>query len=269
MPTVATDCQRVSSRGSAAWRFLDQGFRARPKRREPATWTGAGMMAAALSRRDTARFAKMLKDLFVDKLDKQLDGGDPLHDDWRSFRPLQVAREETWSDWLVWALANGTADLRRDILGPDLPGEVPEVERESVSSIDEGDRGKGNYRSDILLFWPGLNIHLEVKTGDPDLGKTWEEAKHLRGKFPGVWRHFLLMLPGQKEADFPRVAKHHSNDPLVTPLDWQEVESALRRALLRGGASASWRAVARVFAGAIGHILLHRRLIPRVEESSH
>jgi hypothetical protein len=223
-------------------------------------------MVGLLSRRDNARDAKMRQDLFVDELDRLLDGGDPLHDDWRAFRPLQVAREETWSDWLGWALANGTADFRRDILGPDLPSEIPEVERETVSWIDEADLGKGNFRSDILLFWQDLNVHVEVKTGDPHLGKTWDEARHLRSKIPGEWRHFLLMLPGQREADFHRAADTHGNDPSVMPLDWQGVETALRRALLRGEGSASWRAVARMFTGAIGHILLHRRLIRRVEQ---
>ena len=227
--------------------------------------TGAGVMAA-LSPGETRSRCEDAQDLFVDELDKKLTVVTRC-DDWRSFRPLQVSREETWSDWLGWTLANGTADLRRDILGPGLPSEAPDVERESVSLIDEGDRGKGNFRSDILLFWPGLSIHLEVKTGDPNLGKTWDEARHLLGKFPGEWRHYLLMLPDQKEADFPRVAAIHV-DPFVTPLDWQQVERALRRALLRGGASASWRAVARVFVGAIGHILLNRRLIPRLEGSS-
>jgi len=102
--------------------------------------------------------------------------------------------------------------FRREILGNDLSSEVPDVERETVSLIDEADRGKGHYRSDILLFWHGLNVHVEVKTCDPDLRKTWGEARHLRSKFPGEWRHFLLMLPAQKETDFRRVTEIHGND---------------------------------------------------------
>lgn len=257
---------RVRSQGASAWAFLSKRFATTPKHREPPSWQGCQAVVDAYAEREHYRWGVVRAELQVSELDHKLEalGGDPLNDDWRDFRPLSLGREEAWSDWLAQLLATGNAEFLREVFGRDeLPAAVPNVHRESVLVVDQSDRSRGYYRSDIIIKWSGpqLAIHLEVKVGDPHLEKTWAEARHLRRIYGGVWHHFLLVLPNQKpEADRTKAAAEPPNGlgPNVTVITWEDVERELRRALLRETNPRSWRGLARVFAGALGQLQLRR-----------
>jgi hypothetical protein len=265
----------VRAQGDGAWRFLSEGFAAIPTPRKPSSWDGCRTIADAHDTFELARHARLLETLQVAALDRDLAwvGGDPLRDDWRSFRPLALGREEGWSDWLAHLLAGDREFLRRLFGIPELPGPAPEIHREEELLLDQADRSRGKYRSDIIIEWTELQlgIHLEVKLGDPHLEKTWAEARHLRLTHGGVWYHFLLVLPDQKrEAGRIKEAKEAPAGtwPTVTVMTWEDVEREVREALLRPATPGSWRGMARGFAGALGQLKLRRPVLGLMERAS-
>jgi hypothetical protein len=258
----------VCSQGACAWAFLSEGFVTVPKPTEPPSWEGCRPIISAHDEFDCERRVRLRAELQVSELDIELAdlGGDPLRDNWSGFRPLTVGREEAWSDWLAHLLITEDAAFLRGLFGiPELPVMAPLVRREQELLVNQADRSLGNYRSDIIVEWtkPMMSIHIEVKLGDPNLRKTWFEARHLQLTHGGSWHHFLLVLPNQKrEAERMKeeMEPPEGKGPCVTVITWEHVERELRRALLRQSAPRSWRGIARVFAGALGQLKLGRRV---------
>lgn len=255
----------ITGQGERAWAFLSEGFVSPPRRHEPPSWEGGCALVFA---HDAWR-RQILEDLRVTDLDRELAslGGDPLREDWHDFRPLALAREEGWSDWLAHLLAGGDAEFLLDLFKiRHLPTDAPEVHRERVLLVDQADRSRGNYRSDLIIEWtePRFGIHIEVKVGDPQFAKTWDEAQKLRATHGGEWHHFLLVLPEQKrEAERTKEAKERTTAayPSVTVLTWEHVEGQVRAALLRPSTLPAWRGIARIFSGALGQLLLRRPVL--------
>jgi hypothetical protein len=261
---------RVSGEGAAAWAFLAEGFTAPPTPSEPSSWEGCLAITDAYEVLDCQREAILRETLQVSALDRQLAGlgGDPLRD-WRSFRPLALGREESWSDWLAYLLEGADTEfLQRLFRISDLPKSARDVHREQELLIDDTDRSKGNYRSDILVQWSEslIGVHVEVKCGDSHLEKTWAEARHLRIVHGGTWHHFLLVLPKQKrEAKQLKDQLDRKFGLSVAVITWEDVEHELRSALLRQSSPRSWCGIARGFAGALGQIMLRRRFLGRLK----
>lgn len=255
---------------SPSWSFLDDGFAPTESRAQPASWESALALSAALSRWEASRREALIRDLDVAATDEALAalGGDPLRADWRGFRPLALAREEAWSDWLAFLLAGADTALLRDLFGDEIPGEGPRVEREVVVPVAVSDAGAGHYRSDLLVLWDDFGVHLEVKVGDSALDKTWNEARQVRATYGGTWRHFVLLLPSQIP-DFGRVQHVMAGSTLVAPLSWENVAAAMRAAFSRPSIPGDWLGPARVFTGALEQLLLGRPFLgPRSNEDS-
>ena len=60
-------------------------------------------------------------------------GGDPSREDWGSFRPLRLSREEDWSDWLAHLLESSQSGRFPARL---FAGDVRHAEHWRVSKVD-------------------------------------------------------------------------------------------------------------------------------------
>jgi hypothetical protein len=182
-------------------------------------------------------------------------GGDPARTDWTHFRPLRLAREEDWSDWLAFLIdTSSTGIIAHYLFGepksaPDAYARPARVEREVLAEP---------YRADLVVRWTdGAVAHVEVKIGDPNLEKTVETAKHLQRVYdPGNvrWADFILLLPVQMAEWDSLVDRTEFNRP-VACITWQDVSIGLRRGLL-GEESVLWKSFALAFVGAIEQTLL-------------
>ena len=184
-------------------------------------------------------------------------GGDPSSMDASTFRPLRLSREEDWSDWLGWLLETSASGMLADglfgaaAITAVTSGRPPKCQRE-VSVEDR--------RADLLITWrDALSIHLEVKVGDQNFEKTFETSAKLRAANPaGQWRNFIL-LPDEDLDAWGEVDARSNAAEDVSPIAWSDVSMALRRALREKRESATWRALAWVFCGAIEQKIIRLR----------
>jgi len=181
-------------------------------------------------------------------------GGDPTHEDWKTFRPLRLKREEDWSDWLAHLLArSSTGVLAYTLFGKDgreaSDFARPKVERE-VSH--EG------YRADLIVHWQiGLLTHVEVKVGDQALEKTFGTAEKMMAKYGSAterWTHFVLLLSPQV-ASWTEVADVSMSEITVEVVTWDEVCVAIRRALVESEPM-TWKSWAWAYLGTIEQVLI-------------
>lgn len=209
----------------------------------------------ALVHKDVERLRPVLQswqDLFAD-----LDG-EPLLEDWASFRPLRRSREEDWSDWLAWLLASSqTGALGRALFGGDAADHAtPAVDREVAASRDGS-----SWRLDLRIRWKSEEYtHVEVKVGDTQFAKTFETA-HVHRHHVGAskWADWIL-LPESDLDEWHRVAALSRTEisPEVRTVTWRQVARALRRCLATGGGErVTWRVWARAFLGCVEQQLLH------------
>ena len=174
----------------------------------------------------------------------QLDG-DPSTHEWNAFRPLRVSREEDWSDWLAHLLETASSDEFARGLFP-RENVVPRVNVQREVAAED-------WRADLVIHWGASHTHVEVKVGDEHFAKTEQTALALETASIGSWTHYLLLPSG----DLAR-----ANDALgkstvtIHKLTWEQVASALRRALLSKLENVRWRAFAHAFCGAIEQQLL-------------
>ena len=184
-------------------------------------------------------------------------GGDPSDFAWTEFRPLRLTREEDWSDWLGWLFSTSTeGELAWRLFGEELGRSAlflrnPKVLREEASEDQQR-------RADILLLWqPKLGIHIEVKVGDEQFGKTLETGRKLREKHPArEWRNFVL-IPDESLGAWDESAKSGaSGKQEVEVLLWNDVARSLRSCLWSKRESIVWRTWAWTFCGAIEQELL-------------
>ena len=176
-------------------------------------------------------------------------GGDPTHVDWDRFRPLRLEREEDWSDWLAFLFERSeTGAFAGALFGEPRASwdglARPRIEREVTA---------GGYRADLIIRWTdGRFAHVEVKTGDPSLGKTGATGRAMRQRYgspPSNWSDWILLLAWQ-QSDWD--ARGHRE---IGSLTWDAVAVALRQGL-RSREPVTWQAWAWAFVGAIEQILI-------------
>lgn len=251
-----SDYPSVARQGRGAWQFLAAGFRAPPPQLPSAVmWARIVPLLASYQRFVDTRRARLTRELAEYGLGER----EPLLLDWNSFRPLVLGREEAWSDWLAFLLGTGDHEVRSKLFDlPSLPQHPPKVRREVVIPLKERARD-GNYRADVILSWGNEAIHLEVKTGDPDLEKTWGEAKLIAERDPKcTFHHFILALPEQAKAFEATRRRQAPESRLVRFLTWEHVSRVLRTRLRGEQTATAWSCLATAFVGAIDQLLLFR-----------
>lgn len=181
-------------------------------------------------------------------------GGDPIREDWKAFRPLRLAREEDFSDWLAFLLRlpEGHAIARRIFAAARPSNATEDVRREERVLF-------ARRRADLVLLCAGNRAcHVEVKVWDDNFDKTLETGNGCRLLFNtrGDWRDYVL-LPDENVSQSADAAAG-DNIGIVT---WGDVTRETRHALLRPGNSLQWVAFARVFCGAVEEKILR---VPRI-----
>lgn len=242
-----------------SWGFVEV-FR-RPGPAQP-SWQRALELVKAgneLARRALVRLPPLVErwNVLLEDLD-----GEPTRFDWSEFRPLRLSREEDWSDWLGHLLARSNSGRFAGVLfGRDAAACVaPRVQRELAIE---------NRRLDLRITWTdGTYAHVEVKTGDTALAKTFETARLHRGTVRGARCDDFLLLPRGDLAlweDARRAAGDHGEE--IRAITWHDVARALRRALaVRAEESTVWRAWASSFLGAIHQTMLGHPRVTMLDE---
>jgi len=181
-------------------------------------------------------------------------GGDPAYCNWREFRPLLLAREEGWSDWLVHLISKSkTGFFSEDLL------KLANFRREDYTSPIKAAREVTyeGYRADIVIKWRNSAFtHVEVKIGDSNLAKTYGTAERMRKKFKAearAWYDFILLMSNQV-SEWDNI-KNESQEK-ITPLTWEDISISLRRSLLFSNEDIHWLVWAYSLLGAAEQILL-------------
>lgn len=170
--------------------------------------------------------------------------GDPSAHDWRAFRPLRIDREEDWSDWLAHLIETSSGAFVCALFSrveiERKPYRAPQVEREVALP---------ERRADIAIHWVTSSIHVEVKVGDQNFGKTIETATQLEQRHSAAsWTHHVL-LPTEDIGALEK-ALEKSEKPFHV-ITWDNVAVAIRRGLIDAQESVRWRAFAQAFCGTI------------------
>jgi hypothetical protein len=188
--------------------------------------------------------------------DRALDdiGGDPSREDWASFRPLRLSREEDWSDWLAHLLASSRTGRFPARL---LAGDVRHAEQWNVSSARREERAE-SYRADLVVHLSdGGWVHIEVKIGDLDLAKTPDTTQALRRTVGVGFRRDYLLLPAADVSYWDDVKKDlDGRADNIKTLTWLDVAKALRASVIDPVESLRWRVWAATFIGSIEQRLL-------------
>jgi hypothetical protein len=237
------------------WAVFD-GF-TRPVETRSTTWAGVSAWTAAIEAQlGTERDALAKQRASWDKILDDL-GGDPTSRDWTSFLPLRRGREEDWSDWLAQLLEDSsTGRFAYALLGATEAEPVssyvgPFVHREVLFE---------EYRADLVIEWADASYtHIEVKVGDPNLGKTLATAQAIARRFAHLRCRSdrVLLLPTQFDAWDCQPTDIRG---WVHPLTWIDVALALRSTLSQSADEpAHWRVWAHTFCGAVEQDLLGMR----------
>ena len=179
-------------------------------------------------------------------------GGDPFRTRAFDFRPLRLAREEAWSDWLAHLLEHARSTELALLFRVDAPRGVLNVERE----IEVRDDVDGNRRIDLVATWPdGCRTHIEVKIWDVAIEKTWHTAHLAEQSAPNcAWNHIVLLpeenvqLVDEAWQQIETLGRYKQRVRVVT---WGEVAAALRQSLWKRKESVRWMAFAHAFVAAI------------------
>jgi len=235
------------------------GWRAPPNR---VGWNAAALWAPAFDRVVFAGATRLAQT--IERWDARLAdvGGDPAREDWSSFRPLRLSREEDWSDWLGHLLERSRS------------GRFPA--RLFACAVDEADRWKvaraerevsvESCRADLVVrFRDEEWAHVEVKVGDLSLAKTLATAQALARHVAGRRRDDFLLLP---EVDVPSWEAERKNlgeeGAKIQVLTWHDVTRALRESAIEPQAEPiCWRVWALTFLGAVEQHLLDFPPVPR------
>jgi hypothetical protein len=181
-------------------------------------------------------------------------GGDPLFENWSDFRPLSLAREEAWSDWLAYLISKSkTGCFSRSLL------KIPKFRLMDYIGPQKTEREVvyEGHRADIVIKWKNSAFtHIEVKTGDQNLAKTYGTAGKMRKKYGSEaesWSDFILLLNRQVE-DWESLGNERKPD--VVMRTWADVAIGLRRSLLFSHEDVAWLMLARTMLGSVEQNLL-------------
>ena len=185
---------------------------------------------------------------------------DPLAVDWSESSnktgPLNTGREENWSDWLAHLLRSSPGYFIRELFAEEFDSKPEYVKREKAFQDEE----ESDRRADILLYFEGEGISIEVKLNDENYGKTGHTAHLIERRDDRDWTHFLL-LPKYNEkllknvfgskirwSEEPRAVIPSERYSDVEVIYWKDVSLALRRILLYGdNLPPHWEASAYLF----------------------
>ena len=241
--------------------FLEHFRWTEPARPAP-TWADCHAFISARRARHADDVVRIEGFLAKSDVDLEELGRDPLRESWTAFRPLSLAREEGWSDWLAHLIATSkTGAFAHAILGADLRRDAfankPSVKREWTLP--------GGYRADLgVPVDDGSWIHVEVKIGDQDLKKTVDTGEAMREWVRPSTVRDVLLLPRADldlwkdilEAIDTAQPRRAQLTRAISVIDWHKVASALRSALTEADEPVTWRVFARTFCGAVEQLLL-------------
>ncbi|MCK5856124.1 MAG: hypothetical protein KAG64_01465 [Bacteroidales bacterium] len=184
-------------------------------------------------------------------------GGDPTNSDWSSFRPLRLAREEDWADWLAYLIEKSSTGyfaesvFKIEGFQQNDYAKPAKVLRE-VSDITSG------YRADIIIEWNKIKqTHFEIKIGDPNLLKTFQASESFQKCFnvsDNDWSNYILLLPNQV-SDWLRIIELNDTNQQVSYLTWKQITITLRQSLFKDE-NIVWKVWAYSFIGIIEQKLL-------------
>lgn len=199
----------------------------------------------------------------VERWDERLAqlGGDPSREDWSTFRPLRLSREEDWSDWLAHLLERSTSGR---FAARFFAGDETQSTRWKVARA-EREVSADTYRADLVVrFHDSTWTHVEVKVGDLALDKTADTGQALRRHSSQAARRDVLLLPLQHRPIWEsRVQALGESSKQIDVRTWHDVARALRRSLGDETEQISWRIWAAAFLGAIEQTLLGFPPVPR------
>ena len=183
-------------------------------------------------------------------------GGEPSNINWNKFRPLKLAREEDWSDWLFFLIIESkTGFFVHDLLKPDRSNQSDLTADPAVSGREISASG---YRADLILKWLNNSYtHIEVKIGDESLGKTFNTGEVMRKQHnvpQHDWSDYILLLDYQ--IDY-WLSVSEKKDLFIQHITWNDVALSLRKSLLFSDESVTWKVWAYSYLGAVEQLLLH------------
>jgi hypothetical protein len=195
-------------------------------------------------------------------------GGDPAREDWSTFRPLRISREEDWSDWLAHILERSRSGRFPARV---FSGDAAEADRWGVVRAQR-EVSAQQYRADLLVrFRDDEWVHLEVTVGDLALAKTPDTGEALRREVRGMCRGDFLLLPETDLAVWEAVSPTLGDaGAQIQALTWNDVARALRCSVIEVDLEPqTWRVWALTFLGAIEQLLLGFPPVPTGSRSSH
>jgi hypothetical protein len=182
----------------------------------------------------------------------EMYGGDPSFKNWRRFRPLPMDREEDWSNWFAHLIESSkTGFFSRVLFG------LSSLREGSPVTVDREPEHDGCRADLVIKYGNGSHLHVEVKTGDPNLEKTYGTARKMKEYYRSgrtSWADFILILDSQVSQ---WIEIKDSDAGKISYRTWGNVAIALRRSLLFSNESVLWKSWAYAFLGAIEQKLLN------------
>jgi hypothetical protein len=219
---------------------------------EQLSWGGCDALVESYASVIVEQYEELL--LLLSRWDSELAllGKDSTHIDWNSFHVLRLSREEDWSDWLGFLIAQSNTG----VFAQSLFGETARASELASPTKVEREVPYGQYRADLIVQWSDAKYsHIEVKVGDYNLSKTYATSKAMQSKYNQTsenWADHILLLSSQM-TEWEAVAQ--KDNRTIGVLTWEDVAVSLRRAL-RSEESVLWKAWAYSFTGAIEQLLL-------------
>ena len=191
------------------------------------------------------------------KWDKELKlyGGEPSNFNWNNFRPLRLAREEDWSDWLTHLISESQTGYFSSYLFCIENTAQNDYSHPSYVGREVSYKGR---RADIIIKWNNdIYSHVEIKIGDENLTKTYDTAEVMRKYYntpKNKWYDFIIILDSQIK-DWNNI--DNSKKCYIKYLTWNVVAIILRKSILISNESLSWKVWAYSFLGAIEQKLFY------------
>ncbi len=240
-----------TQKNNTMWDIFDNWTPPAPVKEKPALdWSVFDKLIPTFRKISKEKYERLLK--LLDQWDEQLAdyGRDPTHYNWRNFRPLRLSREEDWSDWLTYLIDSSETGSLAGILFGKRQKHALSFSRPTWICREDIQHG---YRADIIIKWRNNSFtHVEVKIGDPHLGKTHVTGRKLKNKYRAEhakWDDFILLLSDQLQ-HWDAVVEADNSNADIEAITWDDVCVAIRRSLL-SNETITWKALAYVFLGSV------------------